>query len=495
MSTQTSRFVALSALLSLSVCGCSGTTAPPGALGSTGGAGPASGGPGAAGGSGGGAGGSVPTGASSSSVGGTVIGTDGISPIPGAGGVTASAGGTTISTGGAGISTGGVLDAGTGGVVATGGSASTVECEAGTSTGNTCDPATDTPCSRTQSSNPRTCVCGSDGTWTCTAIESGAGGSSGGTSAGGGTSTGGDSATGGGGASTGGNSGNTVTYDCDIPAAGNGGTPKPSGSSANLEVLDWAGFSSVVSYSFDDANSSQISHYDQMNALGGRFTFYLQTGKQEAGNDVWRKALEDGHELGNHTQNHTCGSGDIDSAQNFIKQTFGVTAYTMAAPNGDTSCQGSASKFLIVRSVSGGDISPNDSTNPAWIPSYIPGGMGTTAGKWKVYCIHGFTGGSDGAYQPIGFESFTSAVQQAVSSGSWVDSVVNIGSYWLAQKAFKESGSNTWTWDLPANFPPNKCLRVTVDGGTLSQGGGALAWDDHGYYEVSLDAGSLSWAP
>jgi hypothetical protein len=34
-----------------------------------------------------------------------------------------------------------------------------------------------------------------------------------------------------------------------------------------------------------------------------------------------------------------------------------------------------------------------------------------------------------------------------------------------------------------------------VDGGTSSQNGAALEWDEHGYYEIALDAGSLSWAP
>jgi hypothetical protein len=36
---------------------------------------------------------------------------------------------------------------------------------------------------------------------------------------------------------------------------------------------------------------------------------------------------------------------------------------------------------------------------------------------------------------------------------------------------------------------------VTVDGGTLSQGGMPLAWDSHGYYPVALDAGMLTWTP
>jgi hypothetical protein len=55
--------------------------------------------------------------------------------------------------------------------------------------------------------------------------------------------------------------------------------------------------------------------------------------------------------------------------------------------------------------------------------------------------------------------------------------------------------TSTWTWTLPAHFPAARHLRVTVDGGTLSQNGEALAWDGHGYYEVALDAGSLTLAP
>jgi hypothetical protein len=28
----------------------------------------------------------------------------------------------------------------------------------------------------------------------------------------------------------------------------------------------------------------------------------------------------------------------------------------------------------------------------------------------------------------------------------------------------------------------------------LSQDDGPIAWDEHGYYEISLDAGSLTWS-
>jgi hypothetical protein len=34
-----------------------------------------------------------------------------------------------------------------------------------------------------------------------------------------------------------------------------------------------------------------------------------------------------------------------------------------------------------------------------------------------------------------------------------------------------------------------------VDGGKLSPKGKLLKWDDHGYYEIALDAGELTLAP
>ena len=52
-----------------------------------------------------------------------------------------------------------------------------------------------------------------------------------------------------------------------------------------------------------------------------------------------------------------------------------------------------------------------------------------------------------------------------------------------------------WTWTLPAHFPPGRYLRVKVDGGTLTQASAPLPWDEHGYYEVALDAGTLTLSP
>lgn len=302
-----------------------------------------------------------------------------------------------------------------------------------------------------------------------------------------------------------------------MPAPPTSNVPKPSGTAANLKILNWAGFKGAVTYTFDDGSASQIAHWSELKALGVRFTFYLVTGWGSASNSIWKEAIAAGHEIGNHTQNHAqTGTGaDIDTATTYIQQNHGVTPYTMAAPYGDPSyVELAKTRFLINRGVSNGLIGPNDSTDPFSVPCYIPATNAPASafnsevdgarsqGKWKIVLVHGFSGGGDNAFQPVGINELVSGVSHAKSLGDmWIDSMVNVGAYWRGQKTLSSvspatSGSSkTWTWTLPAHFPPGKYLRVTVDGGTLSQKGTPLQWDSHGYYEVSLDAGSLTLSP
>jgi hypothetical protein len=284
-----------------------------------------------------------------------------------------------------------------------------------------------------------------------------------------------------------------------------------------ITVVNWAGFKGAVSYSFDDSNSSQIQNYTTLKGLGVPFTFFMWTGKTEASNSIWMTALNDGHEIANHTQSHSSnGTGqDVDAATTFIMSKFGVTAWSMAAPNGAAVYTGLASsRFLINRGVSDKVIAANDSTDPFTLPTYIPptGASASafngevdsarTAGGWRTMCIHGFSGGSDGAYQPVPLDQFVMSVQHTKTLGDmWVGTITDVGAYWRGQKAFSSatmmmSGTDrTWTWTLPAHFPPGKYLRVTVAGGTLKQGGAALPWDGHGYYEIALDAHSVTLSP
>jgi peptidoglycan/xylan/chitin deacetylase (PgdA/CDA1 family) len=303
----------------------------------------------------------------------------------------------------------------------------------------------------------------------------------------------------------------------ELPSPPRTGVPRPSGTPGNVTVLDWAGFKAAVSYTFDDANSSQIQHYAELQRMGVPFTFYLITGKPEARDAVWKRALVDGHELGNHSRSHLRPgtAADIDAATEFLQKQLGATAWSMASPFGDASYPPIAStRFLVNRGVVNGLIAPNDGTNPFNLPCYIPpAGAKAPAfdaeidaahrlGRWKIVLVHGFTDGSDGAYQAIAIGELAASVAHAKSLGDmWIDTVTNIAAYWRAQKVLSAAApaasgsSKTWTWTLPAHFPRGKYLRVKVDGGTPSQGGHVLAWNDHGYYEIALDAGSLTLSP
>jgi peptidoglycan/xylan/chitin deacetylase (PgdA/CDA1 family) len=331
-----------------------------------------------------------------------------------------------------------------------------------------------------------------------------------------------------GGSGGGGNEGGAIEIGASVYPfpAGEDDIAPPSGTAGGLEVLDWAGFKSAISYTFDDTNSSQIQHYSELQALGVRLTFYLQTNKtSDLNSPIWPQAVADGHEIGNHTVHHLQEADlnalaepgeEIDQATRELEAKFGTRVWTMAAPYGaDAYAQLSKTRFFINRGVSPGLMLPNNDTAKASsIYCSIPDAASTasvfnalvdsarSAGGWRVFLVHGFIGGTDGAYNAVDITEFTTSVAYTKGLGDvWIDSVANIGSYWVGQKAFSAAttntsgGESTWTWHLPAYFPRGQYLRVKVDGGTLKQGDTTLAWNGHGFYEVNLDYGSLSLSP
>jgi hypothetical protein len=276
-------------------------------------------------------------------------------------------------------------------------------------------------------------------------------------------------------------------------------------------VIQWAGFKAAASISLDDGNTSQISNYDKLNGMGVPLTFYLVTSWTNASNAIWKQAVLDGHEIGNHTQTHACGTASAGESD--IKSKYGVTAYTLAAPNGDTSCgtQAQSLNLLLNRGVNDGTISPTSAESTAWnLPTNLPAEGASasaltakidaayTAGTWQTFCIHGFTGDSN-AYQPIPLSSLTDAIAtEKKKTDLWIDTMAAVGAYWRAGLVFSAATSSTsgtdktWKWTVPTNFPPNSCLRVKTDGGVVKQKGTEIAWDSHGYYEISFNAGEVT---
>ncbi|HEU5352296.1 MAG TPA: polysaccharide deacetylase family protein [Terracidiphilus sp.] len=310
-----------------------------------------------------------------------------------------------------------------------------------------------------------------------------------------------------------------------LPALPDKGIAQPAGEAGGLKVLNWAGFSSAVSYTFDDSLASQLAHYAELHATGVRMTFFQVSGT--GGKADWQQVVDDGNELGNHTAHHChangsgCGWGkwagsaaaEYDACNEFLKQSYGVGAvWDTASPYGDTGYDATASTmFFLNRGVWNGQIAPDDATDPYNLVIYGAAAGDTEAvfdahidearkaGKWQIFLVHSL--GGDGGYAPIDAAGLLASIRHAQAFGDvWLDDMVNIGAYWAGQKAIengtvtREYGTTTIRWTLPPHFPPGRHVRVTVTGGRVTQDGVALKWNGAGYYDVALDAGELTIA-
>src|SRR5690606_34658684 len=102
---------------------------------------------------------------------------------------------------------------------------------------------------------------------------------------------------------------------------------------------------------------------ERLVALGAPMTFYLWTGRAESESPVWRRALELGHELGNHSHSHQqSGSAlgaDLDRGTRFIEEHHQVHPWTMAAPYGSRDyVPAAAERFFVNRGVQPGLVLP-----------------------------------------------------------------------------------------------------------------------------------------
>ena len=317
-----------------------------------------------------------------------------------------------------------------------------------------------------------------------------------------------------------------------MPVPPTTGAAKPSGAVGGFKVVNWAGFKGALSYTFDDSLQNQVTHYEDLNGVGIHLTFYLVNFNQGS-NPIWEKAVLDGHELGNHTVHHcnangtNCVSGtfstvdkELDDNTAFLMGKAGVTGvYTFAQPYGDNAWVDAASqRFLAARGVSdaSGGILPNDGSSPYTLPCHITtpdekavGGLNVISddvrskGSWRTILMHSVDPTiNDGGYQPIQLTEALATMNYTKSLGDvWADTVVAVGAYWRAQKAMstiqpKSVGSDKiYSWTLPDHFPPGQYVRAIVTGGKVTQCGAELAWDAHGYYEINLDAGSVTISP
>jgi peptidoglycan/xylan/chitin deacetylase (PgdA/CDA1 family) len=138
-----------------------------------------------------------------------------------------------------------------------------------------------------------------------------------------------------------------------LPAWGQ--NPPPARTPASKEAFSWPnGKRAAISLSFDEALPSQIDvGLDLLNKCGVKATFYVVPKGVKEGLEGWKRALANGHEIGNHTMTHPCTGNydwsadnaienyslqmiakDIDDANAEIQRLLGVTPKTFAYPCG-----------------------------------------------------------------------------------------------------------------------------------------------------------------
>jgi len=129
----------------------------------------------------------------------------------------------------------------------------------------------------------------------------------------------------------------------------------PASSSEGLDSFRWPeGKRAAVSLTFDDARLSQVDRgLLILDAYGVKATFYVLPHRVEQRLSGWKKAVANGHEIGNHTLNHPCTGNfpwsrekaleeycledaehELDEANAAIERLLGVKPTTFAYPCG-----------------------------------------------------------------------------------------------------------------------------------------------------------------
>ncbi|MBI4027365.1 MAG: polysaccharide deacetylase family protein [Verrucomicrobia bacterium] len=195
--------------------------------------------------------------------------------------------------------------------------------------------------------------------------------------------------------------------------------------STDTQTFSWpSGKRAAVSLTFDDARLSMTDRaIPILDAHGVKATFYVTTYKVEERLDGWRRAVANGHEIGNHTQTHPCSGNfrgcrsnpleeytleriesDIAQANESIKRMLDVQTQTFAYPCGQ--------KFV-------GRGEMTQSYVPIVSKNFIAGrGFRDEAPNDPSYCDLAQIYGVDSDRQS--FDQLKKWIDQALRDGGWL---------------------------------------------------------------------------
>jgi peptidoglycan/xylan/chitin deacetylase (PgdA/CDA1 family) len=225
----------------------------------------------------------------------------------------------------------------------------------------------------------------------------------------------------------------------------------------------------ALSLTFDDARLSQVdSGIPLLDNYGVKATFYLSPENMKLRPEGWKKAIIDGHDIGNHSILHPCSgnfawsrknaledytlevlSSELDSASSLIKEMLGIQPVSFGYPCGQTFIgRGSMTRSyipLIAEKFETGRIWKSESPNdPVFCDLSQLTGIeldGKTfeqvidmiedakiKGLWLVFAGHEM---NDGGAQSSLLTTIEAICKYASdpANGIWIDNVHNIAEY------------------------------------------------------------------
>ena len=256
----------------------------------------------------------------------------------------------------------------------------------------------------------------------------------------------------------------------------------------------------AVSLTFDDARPSQVDRgLPIFEKYGVRATFYVSPENIEQRLEGWKKALDDGHEIGNHTLTHPCTgnypgfreraledmsvgrmAADIDEAGAEIFRLLGVWPRTFAYPCGQTFVgrgRHTASfvplvteRFLAGRKWLSEDLNDPEFCDPAQLLSTESDGRSfddirplleraAAEGRWLILTGHEI---GEKGYQTTLAATVEELCRYASDpkNGIWIDTVVHIGEYVAKSRSGAIAGAGQASKPAPASPSFEEARRV-----------------------------------
>ncbi len=251
---------------------------------------------------------------------------------------------------------------------------------------------------------------------------------------------------------------------------------KESSSLERIEGFRWPdGKRAAISLTFDDARFSQIDRgLPILDEYEAKATFYVSISPLEKRLDEWKRAIANGHEIGNHTLRHPCSGNfsfareralenytldkmrdELEAANNIIEQQLDVRPVTFAYPCGQKFVGRGRNLKSYVPVVAEGFLAGRGwmdewSNDPGFCDMAQLMAMEldgkdfeqvkqlidrTTAnGGWLVFCGHEI---GEGGHQTTLSSTLKALCEYAQdpANGLWLDTVEAVGRYILEQRA------------------------------------------------------------